>query len=153
VFFDQLDAIAPIRGDHAGSMTTERVVNQLLSELDGVGEMSRVIVVGATNRIDLVDPSILRPGRFGTHLLVPLPDEASRAAILRIHLRGVAYERAAERDEIAEHIAAATPGFSGAQLRQLCEQAKRLAVRAAGYTRPLAPALADLLAVLETSRT
>jgi transitional endoplasmic reticulum ATPase len=151
VFFDQLDAIAPIRGDHAGSMTTERVVNQLLSELDGVGEMSRVIVVGATNRIDLVDPSILRPGRFGTHLLVPLPDEASRAAILRIHLRGVAYERPAERDEIAERIAAETPGFSGAQLRQLCEQAKRFAVRANGYTRPVAPAVADLRAVLESS--
>jgi SpoVK/Ycf46/Vps4 family AAA+-type ATPase len=63
----------------------------------------------------------------------------------------VAYERPAERDEIAERIAAETPGFSGAQLRQLCEQAKRLAVRANGYTRPVAPALADLRAVLESS--
>jgi transitional endoplasmic reticulum ATPase len=151
VFFDQLDSIAPVRGDHAGSMTTERVVNQLLSELDGIGELSRVIVVGATNRIDLVDPSILRPGRFGTHLLVPLPDEASRAAILRVHLRGVPYERAAELDEIVARIAADTPGFSGARLRQLCEQAKRLAVRAAGYARPVAPSLADLRTVLEKS--
>ncbi len=70
IFFDQLDAIAPIRGAHAGSMTTDRVVSQLLAELDGVEQLSRVIVVGATNRIDLIDPSILRPGRFGVHIPV-----------------------------------------------------------------------------------
>ena len=62
IFFDQLEAIAPIRGAHAGSMTTDRVVSQLLAELDGVEQLSRVIVLGATNRIDLIDPSILRPG-------------------------------------------------------------------------------------------
>ena len=62
IFFDQLDAIAPVRGQHAGSMTTDRVVSQLLAELDGVEQLSRVIVLGATNRIDLIDPSILRPG-------------------------------------------------------------------------------------------
>ena len=74
IFFDQLDAIAPIRGQHAGSMTTDRVVSQLLAELDGVEQLSRVIVLGATNRIDLIDPSILRPGRFGVHIAVGLPD-------------------------------------------------------------------------------
>ena len=68
IFFDQLEAIAPIRGAHAGSMTTDRVVSQLLAELDGVEQLSRVIVLGATNRIDLIDPSILRPGRFGVHI-------------------------------------------------------------------------------------
>ncbi len=151
VFFDQLDAIAPIRGDHAGSMTTERVVNQLLSELDGIGELSRVIVVGATNRIDLVDPSILRPGRFGTHLLVPLPDRASRAAILRVHLRGLTFDAPADLDRIVERVAEDTKGFSGARLRQLCEQAKRRALRASGYARPVAPTLADMRAVLEKS--
>ena len=148
VFFDQLDAIAPIRGDHAGSMTTERVVNQLLSELDGIGELSRVIVVGATNRIDLVDPSILRPGRFGTHLLIPLPDEAARAKIVRVHLRGVVYDEPGDLDLIATEIAARTPSFSGARLRQVCEQAKRLAARAERYVRAVAPSLADVRLVL-----
>ena len=82
VFFDQLEAIAPIRGAHAGSMTTDRVVSQLLAELDGVEQLSRVIVLGATNRIDLIDPSILRPGRFGVHIPVGLPDAAERKQIL-----------------------------------------------------------------------
>ena len=82
IFFDQLEAIAPIRGAHAGSMTTDRVVSQLLAELDGVEQLSRVIVLGATNRIDLIDPSILRPGRFGVHIPVGLPDAAERKQIL-----------------------------------------------------------------------
>ena len=76
IFFDQLDAIAPIRGVNVGSMTTDRVVGQLLAELDGVEQLSRVIVLGATNRIDLIDPSVLRPGRFGVHIAVGLPDAA-----------------------------------------------------------------------------
>ncbi len=84
IFFDQLDAIAPVRGQHAGSMTTDRVVSQLLAELDGVEQLSRVIVLGATNRIDLIDPSILRPGRFGVHIAVGLPDAEARRQILRI---------------------------------------------------------------------
>ena len=83
IFFDQLEAIAPIRGAHAGSMTTDRVVSQLLAELDGVEQLSRVIVLGATNRIDLIDPSILRPGRFGVHIPVGLPDAEERKQILR----------------------------------------------------------------------
>ena len=139
IFFDQLDAIAPIRGQHTGSMTTERVVNQLLAELDGVEELARVIVVGATNRIDLVDPSLLRPGRFGTRVLVPLPDLASRTAILRIHA-GV--------EEIAAELAERTEGFSGARLRYICEEAKRIAMRDVGYERAVAPTLAQALEAL-----
>ena len=149
VFFDQLDAIAPIRGGHAGSMTTERVVNQLLSELDGIGELARVIVIGATNRIDLVDPSILRPGRFGTHVLVPLPDRPSRAAILRVHLRGLPYASPAELEALVERIAGETDGYSGARLRGVCEDAKRVALRACGYAHVVAPSLADMRTVLE----
>ena len=85
IFFDQLDAIAPVRGQHAGSMTTDRVVSQLLAELDGVEQLSRVIVLGATNRIDLIDPSILRPGRFGVHIAVGCrtPRRAGRSCGLR----------------------------------------------------------------------
>lgn len=148
VFFDQLDAIAPIRGAHSGSMTTERVVNQLLAELDGVEQLSRVIVVGATNRIDLVDPSLLRPGRFGAHLAVPLPDEAARKEIVRIHLRLPALAGEAPREEIVERLAGATGGFSGARLRHLCDEAKRIALREAGYAAAAAPTLAHALEAL-----
>src|SRR5262249_4511830 len=88
VFFDQLDARAPKRGEDSGSRTTERVVNQLLSELDGVEPLSGIVVMAATNRVDLIDPSVLRPGRFGTHVYVPLPDPLGRREIVEIQLRG-----------------------------------------------------------------
>ena len=149
IFFDQLDAITPVRGAHDGSMTTERVVNQLLAELDGVEQLSGVIVVGATNRIDLVDPSILRPGRFGVHIPVPLPDEADRRAILRIHLGGIAMERIPDLDAIVETLASRTAGFSGARLRQVCQEAKRLAIRGAGFTHAVPPTLEHALQALE----
>ena len=117
IFFDQLDSITPIRGDHSGSMTTERVVNQLLAELDGIEPLSGIVVLAATNRIDLVDPAILRPGRFGTHVHVPLPDAAGRRAILQLFLTGGNVE--ASIDELVP----LTEGFSGAQLRELCARA------------------------------
>ncbi len=147
IFFDQLDAIAPYRGVHEGSMTTERVVNQLLAELDGLEQLSRVIVIGATNRKDLVDPSILRPGRLGVHVEVPAPDEASRRAILKLHLSG-GDGAPAERDAIVEALARRTDGFSGAELRQLCEEAKRNALRRTKFSRAVTPTLDDALAAL-----
>ena len=130
-------------------MTTDRVVNQLLAELDGVEQLSRVIVLGATNRIDLIDPSILRPGRFGVHIPVPLPDEADRRAILRIHLSGKMMEKTPALDEIAEALAARTAGFSGARLRQVCQEAKRLAVRGARFERAIRPTMEHALQALE----
>src|ERR1051325_3028056 len=90
IFFDQLDAMAPRRsaGDGDGTRAPARVLNQLLAELDGMEQRSQVLVIGATNNVDLVDPAALRPGRFGVHLYVGLPDADERSAILRIHLRG-----------------------------------------------------------------
>ncbi len=149
IFFDQLDSITPVRGAHEGSMTTERVVNQLLAELDGVEQLSRVIVIGATNRIDLVDPSILRPGRFGEHIHVPLPDEADRRAILRIHLGGKSREDSAALDRIVDTLASRTEGFSGARLRQVCQAAKRLAARSTGFSRATLPTPDHVLKALE----
>jgi transitional endoplasmic reticulum ATPase len=146
VFFDQLDAIAPIRGQHVGSMTTDRVVSQLLAELDGVEQLSRVIVLGATNRIDLIDPSILRPGRFGVHIAVGLPDEEARRQILRISLgRG---RPAHEIDPIIEAIVPLTEEFSGAKLRQLCDEAKRIAIKRTGFTKAAAPTVKDVMSAL-----
>jgi transitional endoplasmic reticulum ATPase len=152
IFFDQLEAIAPIRGQHSGSMTTDRVVSQLLAELDGVEQLSGVIVLGATNRIDLIDPSILRPGRFGAHIAVGLPDAPARRDILRICLRTTI---AADEAELSAIIAAATPlteGCSGARLRQLCDDAKRSAIRRAGFTQVATPTVADMLRALEAER-
>jgi transitional endoplasmic reticulum ATPase len=148
IFFDQLDAIAPVRGTHAGSMTTDRVVGQLLAELDGVEQLSRVIVIGATNRIDLIDPSILRPGRFGMHIEVPLPDAAARADILHVCLRMPPVEEKTLK-AIVETVTPLTEGFSGARLRQLCEDAKRIAIKNTGFKRAAAPGVADLLAALQ----
>jgi transitional endoplasmic reticulum ATPase len=130
VFFDQLDALAPQRGRDLGSQTTERVVNQLLTELDGIEPRSEVIVLGATNRLDLIDSSILRPGRLSTHILVPLPDDADRAAILRIQLRNAPLAPDTTPDQVVEHLVPRTAGYSGADLRLACDEAKLLAMQA-----------------------
>ncbi len=148
VFFDQLEAIAPIRGQHQGSMTTDRVVSQLLAELDGVEQLSRVIVLGATNRIDLIDPSILRPGRFGVHIAVDLPGADERRDILRICLRTTKSD-AAGIDAIIEAVTPLTAGFSGARLKQLCDDAKRTAIKRTGFKEVAAPAVADMLLALQ----
>ena len=153
VFFDQLDAIAPIRGVNVGSMTTDRVVGQLLAELDGVEQLSRVIVLGATNRIDLIDPSVLRPGRFGVHIAVGLPDAKARAEILRLGLRTPMVEAGREIDAIIKKIAPMTKGFSGARLRQLCDEAKRHAMKRTNFTEVAAPAIRDVLAALQADKT
>ncbi len=148
VFFDQLEAIAPVRGAHSGAMTTDRVVGQLLAELDGVEQLSRVIVLGATNRIDLIDPSILRPGRFGVHIAVNLPTTEERRQILRIYLRTPKSRSDANVDEIIEALTPLTDGYSGARLRQLCDEAKRIAMKRSGFREVAAPTAADALQAL-----
>jgi transitional endoplasmic reticulum ATPase len=152
VFFDQLEAIAPIRGQNVGSMTTDRVVSQLLAELDGVEQLSRVIVLGATNRIDLIDPSILRPGRFGVHIAVDLPDADERRGILRICLRTAVSSGSDDLESIIDAVTPLTDGFSGAQIKQLCDTAKRTAMKRTGFTEVAAPTVADVLGALKTER-
>jgi transitional endoplasmic reticulum ATPase len=85
VFFDEIDSIAPIRGGGAESQVTERVVSQLLTEMDGMQEMHGVVVLAATNRADMVDPALLRPGRFDKIIQIPLPDKESRQKVLEIN--------------------------------------------------------------------
>src|SRR6516165_3789204 len=148
IFFDQLEAIAPIRGAHTGTMTTDRVVSQLLAELDGVEQLSRVIVLGATNRIDLIDPSILRPGRFGVHIAVGLPDAQARREIMRIGLCSGRPGGDHALDAIIKAVVPLTEEFSGAKLRQLCDEAKRIAIKRTGFTKAAAPTVDDVLAAL-----
>ncbi|MCH8267691.1 MAG: AAA family ATPase [Acidobacteria bacterium] len=125
VFFDHLDAIAPVRGNQPqGTYTTERVVNQLLAELDGIEPRRRVVVLGATDRRDLIDPSLLRPGRLGMHIHVPLPDAAARKALVQMCMGTESPDAGRHANEIATKAARKTDGFSGADMVQLCHEAK-----------------------------
>ncbi|MDP2645400.1 MAG: AAA family ATPase [Desulfobacterales bacterium] len=118
IFFDQLDALAPIRNLNSGSRTTERVVSQLLGELDDLEHDGRNVVMAATNRIDLVDPSLLQPGRFGTHIYFRLPDRQERAEILGIFLRSMGLADTMD-EAVKQELAGLTEGSTGAQLRAL----------------------------------
>jgi len=135
VFFDQIDAIAPSRGMDSGSRTTERVVNQLLSELDGIEATSNILTIGATNRMDLVDPALLRYGRLGTHIYIPIPDKYERREILNIFLANEEFDDVKAKGEIIDLLAERADGFSGAQLRAICEEAKWMALSEDGYDK------------------
>ncbi len=126
IFFDEIDAIAPMRGGGYGdSHVTERVISQLLTELDGIEELRGVVVIAATNRPDIVDPALLRPGRFDKLLPVPLPDLEARREILNIHLRRKPLTEDVNIDELAER----TEGYTGADLAAICNTAVMLALR------------------------
>jgi len=130
VFFDQLDAIVPRRSDleHEGTRAPQRVVNQLLSELDGMERRSQVVVLGATDRISMVDPAALRPGRFGVHLHVGPPEADERAQILRIHLRDARAHDEATLEALIHELVDRTQGLVGAQLEFICQDAKLAAL-------------------------
>jgi transitional endoplasmic reticulum ATPase len=112
IFLDEMDSVAPTRGMEAGGGGgTERIVSQILTEIDGISELHGVVVLGATNRPDMVDPALLRPGRFDRIILVPNPDSQTRAKILEIHARGKPIDQDVNIQKIAETM---TEGFSGA---------------------------------------
>ena len=149
VFFDQLESIAPIRGHHAGSATTDRVVSQLLTELDGVEQLSRVVVLAATNRPELIDPSMLRAGRFSIQIPVDLPDETDRREILSLFLRRSFADRRDDMARIVDVLASQTAGRSGADLRAVCDAAKRAALKRVRYEKAEIPTLEDFLQALK----
>ena len=127
VFFDQLDAIAPARGtleSGASGGAQQRAINQLLAELDGMEPLSQVIVLGATNSFESVDPAMLRPGRFGVHLYVGLPDVKEREEILRIHLRGAILDGGVTVNSLIESLLPRTERMAGADLAYICQSAK-----------------------------
>jgi transitional endoplasmic reticulum ATPase len=119
IFFDEVDALAPTRGMGGDSMVTERVVSQLLTELDGVQSLNGVVVLAATNRIDIVDAALLRAGRFDKLILIPLPDKSARKEILKIHTKGVPIAKDVDLDRVVEM----TEGFSGADMASLTNTA------------------------------
>jgi transitional endoplasmic reticulum ATPase len=124
LFFDELDALAPRRGSEHGPVS-ERIVAQLLTEIDGVAELGSVFLLGATNRVDLIDVALLRPGRFDQVVEMPLPDAAKRAAILGVHLRGMAQDVPIDCADLAGE----TGGYAGADLANLVRMAGLSALR------------------------
>jgi len=125
VFFDEIDAIAPCRAGGDNTHVSERVVSQLLIEMDGVEELRGILVLAATNRIDMVDPALLRAGRFDLSLKIPYPDEEALFEILRIHTRG----KPLARDVNLREIAGSIKGLSGADVELLCQRASLIAIR------------------------
>ncbi len=125
IFFDEIDAITPVRGMSADSQVTERVISQILTEMDGLEELHNVTVIAATNRMDLVDPALLRPGRFDRHIYTPPPDLATRKAILEIHTRNKPLSKDVDLDDIARR----TDKYTGAELAAVCNEASMLAIR------------------------
>ncbi len=125
VFFDEIEAIASLRGSDVETDVTERVVSQLLTEIDGITGLENVVVIAATNRPDLVDPALLRPGRLEKLIYVPPPDEKGRLDILKIHTRHVPLAEDVDLREIAKM----TNGYTGADLAALVREATLIALR------------------------
>jgi len=128
MFFDELDSIAKARGGNPGDGggAGDRVLNQILTEMDGMSTKKNVFIIGATNRPDQIDTALLRPGRLDQLIYIPLPDESSRLSILKAALK---------RSPIADNVNLAflaknTEGFSGADLTEICQRAAKLAIRA-----------------------
>merc|ERR1711892_424538 len=128
LFFDELDSIAKSRGGGGGGDAggaSDRVINQLLTEMDGMGSKKNVFIIGATNRPDIIDPAILRPGRLDQLIYIPLPDDGSRMAILKPNMR----KSPVSKDVDLPYLAKMTRGFSGDDLTEICQRACKLAIR------------------------
>jgi len=122
--FDEMDAIVPRRGLEMGTRVMENVVSQILTQMSGLEELHNVVVIGATNRPDILDPALLRPGRFDRQVFVPAPEEKARLEIFKIHtknmpLKGVDLKKLAKQTE----------GYSGADIESLCREAGLNALR------------------------
>src|SRR5437867_2481816 len=125
IFFDEVDALAPTRGMGGDSMVTERVVSQLLTELDGIQSLQGVVVLAATNRIDIVDSALLRAGRFDKVIIIPMPDKGARREVLKIHMKG----KPIAKDVDVETLVDITEGFSGADIAAIVNTAVSLVLQ------------------------
>jgi len=126
IFFDEIDSLVPRRGlGYADSGVTERVISQLLTEMDGIITLENVVVIAATNRPDIVDPAVLRPGRFDRLIYVPEPNEEGRYQIFKIHTKKMPLAK----DVDLKYLARMTKGYSGADIKALCREAAMMALR------------------------
>ncbi|MEM4256808.1 MAG: CDC48 family AAA ATPase [Candidatus Diapherotrites archaeon] len=124
IFFDEIESIGERRGMSSYSGVNDRMVNQLLTELDGIEDLKGIVFLAATNRPDLIDPALLRPGRIDKLIMVPAPDKASRLAILKIHSQKVPLDKSVSLEELAER----TEGYSGADLEGLVREASLISL-------------------------
>jgi transitional endoplasmic reticulum ATPase len=124
IFFDELDSLAPRRGGGSDEHVTQRVVNQLLTEMDGVVDLHDIVVIAATNRPDIIDTALLRPGRFDRMILTSVPDEKSRLEIFKVHTKGMPIKGVKLED-----LAKKTEGYVGADIEAVCREAAMLALR------------------------
>jgi transitional endoplasmic reticulum ATPase len=125
IFIDEIDSIAPIRGSSDNdSKVTERVVDTLLTELDGMKSMKNIVVIAATNRPDMLDPALMRAGRFDRSIEVGLPDEKARLQILEIHTKKMPLESVKLKE-----LSKLTEGYTGADVENLCREAGMVAIR------------------------
>ena len=147
IFIDEIDAIAPMRGLFPDSHVTDRIVNQLLTEMDGIAELKDVVVIAATNRPDIIDPSLLRPGRFDRIIYVPPPDKDARLEILRVHTRNVPLDKDVDLEKLAEM----TENYSGADLMALVREAVFIALEESGM-KPTKVKMKHFLKAMEEVR-
>jgi transitional endoplasmic reticulum ATPase len=124
IFFDEIDSIVPPRGRDLGTNVTERVVSQILTELDGLDSLKDVVVIAATNRPDMIDPALMRPGRIDRILYISNPDKEAREAILAIHTTGMPLVEDVDMDKLAELM----EGYSGADIAATCQAASQIAI-------------------------
>ena len=127
IFFDEVDAIAGMRGRFASSQVTEQVVSQLLTEMDGLEGLKDVILLAATNRVDMLDPALLRSGRFGRHIDIPMPDKDARVKIFKIHLTNKPLASDVDINQMAQDL----EDYTGADIQAMCEEATLLTIRKA----------------------
>ncbi len=148
IFFDEIDAIAGVRGRFAGSQVTEQVVSQLLTEMDGLEGLKDVILLAATNRPDMLDPALLRSGRFGRHIEIPIPDKDVRIEIFKIHLQNKPLANDVNIDQMAQEI----EGYTGADIQAICEDATLLTIRKAVTNKKIDTQNADSVKVIKISK-
>jgi transitional endoplasmic reticulum ATPase len=122
---DEIDSIAPVRGGGSDSHVTERVISQMLTEMDGLESLHNVIIIGASNRPDMLDPALLRPGRFDRMIKIGTPDLAARKEILKVHAKGKPLAADVDLNEIAKR----TDGYTGADLAAVVNEATMSTIR------------------------
>ena len=125
IFFDEIDSVVPRRGSEAASHVVDRVISQFLTELDGIEELKGIVVLAATNRLDIIDQALLRAGRFDFHLELPIPDEETRVEIFQVHTRG----KPLASDVDLKSLAGATDGLVGSDIESICRKASMTAIR------------------------
>jgi transitional endoplasmic reticulum ATPase len=125
IYFDEIDAISAGRGEYQGTHIYDSIVNQILVEMDGVEDRAGIVIIASTNRPDLVDPALLRPGRFDRLLFISAPDYSARLNILKVHSKNMPLAENVSLEKIAQD----TEGYSGADLENLCREAGMYAIR------------------------